>query len=230
MRPLPVRNAHGGRGAAQSQTRAYGRRHRRGHHEHLPMWNVRAHPQGYSCRCETGMNRVAHVGILAVCLAATRSVSVHGDAPDRTASLAAFERVASVLTSPRCQNCHPLAAFPTQGDDAHRHALNVMRGPDDHGAPALQCPTCHGRANNSASGVPGAEEDWRLAPLSMGWQGVSRAELCAQLKDPARNGGRTGADVIDHLKTPLVLWGWSPGSDARGVARTTPASRSRAFL
>src|SRR5262245_45376231 len=99
------------------------------------------------------MNRIAQAAILTACLVAISPVSVPDESPDRSTSLAAFEQVVSVLTSPRCLNCHPAGQFPSQGDDGHRHLMNVMRGPDDHGAPAMQCTTCHGRANNTASGV-----------------------------------------------------------------------------
>jgi hypothetical protein len=60
--------------------------------------------------------------------------------------------------------------------------------------------------------VPGVE-DWHLAPLSMLWEGRSKEQICEQMKDPARNGGRrTGEQVIEHMKTdPLVLWAWVPG-------------------
>jgi hypothetical protein len=87
---------------------------------------------------------------------------------------------------------------------------------------ALHCATCHGRANNLTSGVPGADEDWRLAPLSMGWEGLTRAELCGHLKDPAHNGGRTGAAIIGHLHTHLVAWAWQPGTDPHSRARSLP--------
>ena len=32
-----------------------------------------------------------------------------------------FAPIASVLTSPRCINCHPATAFPHQGDEHRRH-------------------------------------------------------------------------------------------------------------
>jgi hypothetical protein len=143
-------------------------------------------------------------------------------AGEEARSLEAYGVMASTLMSPRCQNCHTLSSFPRQGDGRHAHAFNVMRGPDDHGAVGLPCSTCHGRANNAASGVPGAAETWRLAPLGMGWEGLSAAELCRHLKDPAHNGNRSGAEVIAHLKTPLVAWAWSPGRDAHGNARAAP--------
>lgn len=141
---------------------------------------------------------------------------------DAVASAASFERMATVLTSPRCQNCHTLTSFPRQGDDRHPHRFNVGRGPEGKGLAALHCATCHGRANNAASGVPGADEDWRLAPLSMGWEGLTSAELCNHLKDPSRNGGRTGAAIIDHLHTHLVTWAWQSGTDPHGHTRATP--------
>lgn len=149
---------------------------------------------------------------------------------DRQVSLAAFDQVASVLTHPRCMNCHTVTDFPRQGDDRHRHTMNVRRGPDGHGVPGMTCTTCHGLANNAASGVPGANEDWHLAPLSMGWEGLSRRQLCEAVKDPTKNGGRDGARVIEHLNTHLVEWAWTPGRRANGSARATPPLSHDAFV
>jgi hypothetical protein len=56
----------------------------------------------------------------------------------------------------------------------------------------------------------------------MGWEGLGAPEICRNLTDPARNGGRTGRQIIDHLQTNLVRWAWSPGVTARGIARTSP--------
>jgi hypothetical protein len=137
-------------------------------------------------------------------------------------SVAAFATVASVLMSPRCQNCHTLTEFPRQGDDRHPHLFNLRRGSADSGAPGLPCSTCHGQSNNAASGVPGAAETWRLAPVSMGWEGLSATELCRHLKDPLHNGHRNGTEIIDHLKSPLVMWSWSPGTDPRERPRSVP--------
>jgi hypothetical protein len=94
----------------------------------------------------------------------------------------------------------------------------------------MRCPVCHGKSNNRASGVPGADDDWHLAPLSMGWQGLSRSELCLHLKDPNRNGHRSGVQVTNHLKTPLVRWAWQPGTNASGAARAAPPVSYAAFL
>jgi CO/xanthine dehydrogenase Mo-binding subunit len=43
--------------------------------------------------------------------------------------LAAWEQVYSVLTHPRCINCHTATDYPQQGDDRQRHFANVVRGP-----------------------------------------------------------------------------------------------------
>jgi hypothetical protein len=137
-------------------------------------------------------------------------------------SAAAFSRISAVFRHPRCSNCHTVTDFPRQGDDRHRHAMNVRRGSDGHGVAAQHCRACHQRVNQDASGVPGADEDWHLAPLSMGWEGLSDSDLCRHLLDPTRNGGRTGQKVLDHLGTNLVRWAWSPGMTRSGETRSTP--------
>jgi hypothetical protein len=68
---------------------------------------------------------------------------------------------------------------------------------------------------------------WGLAPLSMLWEGRTKAQICEQMKDPERNGGRrTGEEVIEHMKVdPLVLWAWNPGT-----GRTTPPLTHQQFV
>jgi hypothetical protein len=36
-------------------------------------------------------------------------------------------------------------------------------------------------------------------------------QLCELLKDPQQNGHRTPEQIVEHMHTPLVLWGWAPG-------------------
>lgn len=151
--------------------------------------------------------------------------------PLRSESEAAFVQVATVLTHPRCQNCHTLTDFPRQTDSRRRHAMNVRRGPDGHGLPGMTCATCHGSANNTASNVPGVEvEEWHLAPLSMGWEGLTLTQMCRNLKDATKNGGRSGKEVIDHLDTHLVQWGWHPGADLSGRPRSIPPLSHAEFV
>jgi hypothetical protein len=41
---------------------------------------------------------------------------------------------------------------------------------------------------------------------------MSSLEICAQIKDPDRNGGRSLRDVAQHVRDDkLVGWGWAPG-------------------
>jgi hypothetical protein len=46
----------------------------------------------------------------------------------------------------------------------------------------------------------------------MAWHGRSLGEICTQLRDPARNGGQTLAEIVEHsTHDSLVGWAWSPG-------------------
>jgi hypothetical protein len=55
----------------------------------------------------------------------------------------------------------------------------------------------------------------------MAWQGKTLDEICHQLKDPERNGGRSLALLHDHAAhDDLVAWGWHPG-DGRDPAPGT---------
>lgn len=144
----------------------------------------------------------------------TPPAAVH---PDPPVAPLAFNEIAKVLRHPRCLNCHTATNFPRQGDDRHPHANLVRRGLDDKGVPGLRCATCHQAENNPASGVPG-RPNWRLAPLSMAWEGLGDADLCHALKDPRRNGGRDLAALAEHVGTdPLVAHGWGPGQGRRPI-------------
>jgi hypothetical protein len=141
----------------------------------------------------------------------------------REASLQAFGRITEVLRHPRCLNCHPSGDAPRQADDRHRHRMLVARGPDDRGTPALKCSTCHQTENTADGRVPGAPH-WQLAPRSMGWEGLSDADLCRVLKDSRKNKGRSVQALVEHMTTDaLVQWAWSPG------ARTPPSIGQREF-
>jgi hypothetical protein len=83
----------------------------------------------------------------------------------------------------------------------------------DRGVPGMECGTCHQDRNQPLTRVPGAP-DWHLAPIEMAWVGKSAAYICKQLKDPARNGGKTLAQLVEHTThDQLVGWGWAPGAD-----------------
>jgi len=135
-------------------------------------------------------------------------------------SVAIFNELGKVLTHPRCTNCHPAGDHPRQGDGARLHQPPVERGADGHGLPAMRCPICHQKANFEPGRVPGHPE-WHLAPREMAWEGKTIAEICVQIKDPARNGGRKVEDLIHHIgEDTLVGWAWAPGSDRQPAPGT----------
>ncbi|MES2755135.1 MAG: Isoquinoline 1-oxidoreductase subunit [Pseudomonadota bacterium] len=130
-------------------------------------------------------------------------------------SVALFNEMGKVLTHPRCVNCHPRTDTPLQGDTGQRHEPVVFRGKDGAGVPGLECATCHGPANvafaNGTGSIPG-DPKWHLAPASMAWEGKSVGDICRQLKDRTRNGGKTLAQIAEHnAHDHLVGWGWNPG-------------------
>lgn len=140
------------------------------------------------------------------------------------AGLRAFAEVATVLRHPRCINCHPAGDVPRQTDALLPHFPPVTRGADDHGVTGMRCSACH-QSENQLNGIPGAPH-WGLAPRSMAWEGLDDRDLAEQLKDPARNGGRTLAQMIDHLETEhLVHWAWQPGGN-----RTLPPLTHAQFV
>lgn len=150
--------------------------------------------------------------------------------PPPTAGNGSYDKVMSVLTHPRCINCHPSDHLPKQGLEGRPHHFGVARGAAGHGFEATNCNTCHQSENNDYSGVPGAPH-WGLAPASMGWQGLSRAEVAEALLDRSRNGNRGHEALIHHLtEDPLVLWAWSPGVDAAGQPREKPPVAKEAYI
>jgi hypothetical protein len=141
--------------------------------------------------------------------------------------LAVWDRIYSVLTHPRCINCHTATNYPQQGDDRHRHFANVVRGVEGRGVAALQCLSCHQESNADTTGVPGAH-GWHLAPLSMKWQDgndriLPSAEVCRAITDRSKNHDLDGPGLLKHhTEEPLVLWAFQPGRGIDGNRRTLP--------
>jgi hypothetical protein len=162
--------------------------------------------------------------LIIIVLTATTASLARGEdlrAPDTFSSLsnpserarALFVEAGRVLQHPRCLNCHPVGERPTQGDDRHPHSPLVVRGSDDKGAVGMRCTTCHQNANYVPSGVPG-NPLWHVAPKSMAWQTKSLGQICEQIKDPRRNGGKTLAAIQEHMaRDSLVGWAWMPGGN-----------------
>jgi hypothetical protein len=135
-------------------------------------------------------------------------------------SIAMFGELGKVLTNPRCVNCHPAGDRPHQSETARLHQPAVERGVDGFGAAAMRCPICHQNANFEPGRVPGHAE-WHLAPREMAWEGKSLADICTQIKDRERNGGRSLDELAHHIGTDtLVGWAWAPGFGRRPVPGT----------
>ncbi|MEA2695183.1 MAG: hypothetical protein QOJ16_4570 [Acidobacteriota bacterium] len=139
------------------------------------------------------------------------------NADSRAAALAAFDTIQTVLQHPRCQNCHIPGDAPLQFDSGLTHAQNVQRGPEGKGVAGLPCATCHAEGNPPASygpHMPPGAPKWHLPPpeRKMVFIGLSKADLCATVKDTQRNGGKDLAALLEHVDhDKLVLWGWNPG-------------------
>jgi hypothetical protein len=147
--------------------------------------------------------------------------------PDSIISQKAFLKVYKVLMSPRCMNCHPAGDVPLNGDDNHLHPQGVKRGVDGKGVYALKCTNCHQSKNTPGLNMPPGADDWHLPPSNMRlvFQGKSAHDLALQIKDPKQNGGKSPHDLIEHVKTSLVKWGWQPGE-----GRTTPPLSYNEFV
>ena len=160
-----------------------------------------------------------------------KSASDFSDISDnKTRSQAMFEELGKVITHPRCVNCHPDSGQPLQGMDMQVHQPPVFRGPANFGEAGMECNTCHQATNVTVVGqsetlksIPG-NPSWHLAPREMAWVGKSLGEICQQLKDKKRNGGKTMEEMIHHMaEDELVGWGWQPGEGREPVPGTQKA-------
>lgn len=166
--------------------------------------------------------------ILTLCTTA----AVHGagenvtiDPPEsatRDEGLAAFDRIYEVASHPRCSNCHvgadnlPMWSGPSYGK-TRPHGMNINAGESRIGAETVLCSTCHAynpNANDWPHAAPQVAMSWMLAPVEAEWFGKSSDEICTQLRDPERNGGRDMMALAAHLDHDLILhWAWAPGGD-----------------
>ena len=143
----------------------------------------------------------------------------------------AWDVIYGVLQHPRCLNCHPVGDAPLQGDDSHPHMQNVRRGPEGKGLYAMRCDTCHSTQNVAGLHMPPGAPNWNLPTPEMPlvFEGRSSSDLCRQLKDPARNGGKSIEEIVEHMShDALVLWGWNPG-DGRAPVSTAHEDLVRAL-
>lgn len=132
---------------------------------------------------------------------------------DRAASVKAFEKVYTVLMSPRCMNCHPSGDVPLQGEDSHLHEMFPKRGADGKGLYAMKCTNCHQPTNSPGLHTPPGNPNWHLPPanMKMVFQGRTANQLARQLVDPKQNGNKSMKQLLEHADDELVVAGWNPG-------------------
>ncbi len=100
----------------------------------------------------------------------------------------------------------------------------VVRGDGGIGAAGLRCITCHHNANFDPAGVPGNPEAG-AGTARNGRQGKSLGDICRQIKDTNRNGGRSMAELVHHMaEDELVGWGWHPGGKRTLALAPRPSS------
>jgi len=157
---------------------------------------------------------------------ALKPVSAFARISDRHArSAALFVEAGKVIQSPRCLNCHPPDRRPTQGDDLHPHVPPMIAGESGSGLDGYPCQTCHGPSTVRTLGqelksIPG-DPRWSLAPLEMAWQGKSLRQICEQIKDLRRNGGKTLPELHEHMaRDHLVGSAWRLGEGRRPAPGT----------
>jgi len=134
-----------------------------------------------------------------------------------------FTPIQQVLQHPRCLNCHPQGDAPLQTDLSKPHKQNIKRVFNQLGG---SCQTCHADAPMPGDNMPPGAPHWSMPPQSMAFEGKTPTQLCTDLKDLSKNGGRSLPDLRTHVDhDPLVLWGFNPGQ-----GRTTPPLTHAAFV
>lgn len=128
-----------------------------------------------------------------------------------------WQKLYEVFSHPRCANCHvpednrPRWSGPSYGESGF-HGMNIDAGVSRIGADSIICSTCHAQTNSDEPHGPPGSPIWMLAPVQMVWWEQTSKQICEQIKDPQRNGGRDLAAIAAHIRhDKLVHWGWAPG-------------------
>lgn len=156
----------------------------------------------------------------------------------RSEGLRAWQRIEVVIRHPRCANCHvderAIPIWTPAGETKPRvHGMNIHGGKSRFGRETVPCSTCHvisTSPNSPAPAPPHAGIDWQLAPVEFLWFGKSGAEICAQLRDPKRNGGRDARGLLEHLRHDASQSGFIPRAWAPGTGRSTPPGTFEAHV
>ena len=94
-----------------------------------------------------------------------------------------------------------------------------------------RCEPCAARsATRRPTSIPAAcpaTPEWHLAPREMAWEGKTLGEICAQIKDPARNGGRKSLEDLDPSHRHRHAGRLGLGARVRPHARSRHAEGGR---
>ena len=138
--------------------------------------------------------------------------------------LAAWDSIHAVLTHPRCLNCHVGADnVPLWGTPRNPTASTAWRstrataGSGPRVCRATPATRLRRGPNTVPHAAPQTGMDWRLAPVEFQWTDRTSAEICAQMRDPDRNGGRDAAGLIEHILHDaeligFITWSFDPGA------------------
>jgi hypothetical protein len=151
--------------------------------------------------------------------------------------LAAWDSIHTVLSHPRCLNCHVGAdnvlLWGTVEAPDRIHGMAINAGESRIGAETLSCNACHQtstRPNTVPHAAPHTGMNWRLAPVAFQWTDRTGAEICAQMRDPDRNGGRDEAGLIEHILHDAELFGFITWSFDPGAGREPAPGSLQAHL
>lgn len=172
--------------------------------------------------------------LVATILVGFRNVSNDSDYVPATAvtneSETAYETMMSVISHPRCINCHPSNKVPKRGMEGTPHPYGRDGATSELSFDVLLCASCHKEKNDDYAGQPGAPH-WALAPHSMAWKGKTKAEIAASMLNRENNGNRSKEDILKHLtEDELVLWAFNPGLKADGTAREKPPVSEEVYV
>ena len=141
---------------------------------------------------------------------------------DLQSGLSDWRKIESVLTHPRCLNCHTMTGYPTQGDGRRPHPLEPHPDADSQAATA-PCETCHTRG-------------WQMPPPALAWENepgkpAPGAAICATLTRGPDGGEPDYERMIEYAQlASVVLWGWEPGKSLDGADRTAPPVNHEDFV
>ena len=147
--------------------------------------------------------------------------------------LAAWDRIFAVASHPRCSNCHvdesnvPMWSGPAYGK-TRPHGMNINADNSRIGIESVPCSTCHVQStslNTIPHAPPHTGHAWMLAPVEFAWWGKDSPSICDQMRDPARNGGRDGAGLVEHILhdaeiKAFITWGFNPGGGREAAPGT----------